>query len=94
MPQGLFMGSPGVTAFRVNARLPERLAGSYGIGFVTAHCFVGLVKLLGMSAFTAYKCRRYACGAAVNAGRCNSYRVLGMMYHFALAVGRTTLCMM
>jgi hypothetical protein len=63
-----------------NARRPDKAGGSYGIGFVTAHCFIlcGGFWDYGFSFSFAFQSgRRSACGTAVVAGKRCGYGIWG-----------------
>ena len=57
---GLAPWLSGDKAVGINAPLFRRNGGVYGIGFVIAHRFVGLIKISGMAAFNDLIGRRYA----------------------------------
>jgi len=70
------------------------MARVYGVGFIIAHRFIGLIQFSGMAAFTALSGRRSACSPAVEAGKRNGYGVFGKCNALRFAVGRSTINLM
>ena len=80
-------GGAGIRLLVSMPRYSVGMAGGYGVGFVTAHRFVGLIQFSGMAAFTCLSGRRSACSPAVGAGKRNGCGVFGKCNGLRFAVG-------